>query len=98
YPTGVRCTTNPTLVGGVLSAGTPAGCTPTNLRVSYLFSEDPHIESASEISSRWTAGFTIRLPADWQGKTFFGESHEGTFRHQVNNLQNLTPLDVSAAL
>src|SRR5207248_10680826 len=47
---------------------------------------------------RWTVGFTLRLPADWEGRTFFAESREGTFRHQVNNLQNLTPLDVSAAL
>jgi iron complex outermembrane receptor protein len=95
YPTGIKCTTNPTIAS---PAGIPAGCTPTNLQVSYLFSEDPHIESASEISERWTAGFTLRLPGAWEGRTFFGDSQEGTFRHQVNNLQNLTPLDVSAAL
>ena len=98
YPTGTQCTVNPTLVNNVLTSGTPAGCTPTNLQLSYLFSEDPHIESASEISDRWTAGLTLKLPGDWEGKGTLGESHEGTFRHQVNNLQNLTPLDVSAAL
>src|ERR1051326_7018123 len=98
YPTGTKCITNPTIVGGVLTTGNPAGCTPTNLQVSYLYSEDPHIESAEELSERWTAGFTIRLPGDWQGKAFWGQSFEGTFRHQVNNLQNLTPSDITAAL
>lgn len=95
YPTGTLCTTNPTIAN---PAGIPAGCTPTNLQVSYLYSEDPHIESAEELSERWTAGFTVRLPGDWQGKTFYGQSFEGTHRQQVNNLQNLTPADVTAAL
>lgn len=95
YPTGTPCTTNPTIAN---PAGIPAGCTPTNLQVSYLYSEDPHIESAEELSERWTAGFTIRFPGDWQGKAFYGQSFEGTHRQQVNNLQNLTPADVTAAL
>jgi iron complex outermembrane receptor protein len=98
YPTGTKCTTNPAFVGGVLTTGTPAGCTPTNLQVSYLFSEDPHIESAEELSQRWTAGFTLRLPGDWEGKGSWSQSFEGTFRHQVNNLQNLIPSGVTAAL
>src|SRR5262249_54184308 len=47
---------------------------------------------------RWSAGLTVRLPGDWQGKGFWAQSFEGTFRHQVNNLNNLVPNNVTAAL
>jgi iron complex outermembrane receptor protein len=95
YPTGTLCTTNPSTA---IPAGIPAGCTPNNLRVSYIYNQIPNIESASEISDRYTFGFTAKLPAEWQAKIFGGISDEEVRRTDVSNLRLISPNNVNAAL
>jgi hypothetical protein len=67
YPTGTRCTTNPTTA---VPAGVPAGCTPTNVRVDYSFAiEVPTIINGGEVAAHWDAGLNFDgLPFDWNGK------------------------------
>ncbi len=95
YPTGTLCTTNPSTA---VPAGVPAGCTPNNLRVSYDYLQLPNIERATELSDRYTLGFTVKLPADWQAKIFGASSDEEVRRTFVSNLRLVSPNNVNAAL
>ena len=68
---------------------------PNNLKVNYNMSfEVPPMTSAAEIADRYLAGFNITLPADWEGKIYWGTSYDTTqsVAHAVN------PNVVSAAL
>jgi len=93
YPSGTLCTANPTTAG---APGTPAGCTPTNLRISYNLGveHNSHINSG-EIASRYAFGFNLDLPGDWLGKLYYSHSYEGNFAH-VRGMVNTNM--VSAAL
>jgi iron complex outermembrane receptor protein len=68
------------------------------LRISYDYLNLPNFEHATEVSDRYTLGFTIRLPGDWQAKTFFGSSDEEVRRTNVSNLRLISPNNVNAAL
>jgi outer membrane receptor protein involved in Fe transport len=88
YPTGVRCVTNP---------NTPAGCTPTNIRVDYSFAlEVPTIINGGETASHWDAGFNLdNLPFDWNGKLVFSMTDDKNFGDATNDINRN---NVSAAL
>ena len=75
----------------------PVGA-PAGLRINYTFQQLPNIESAWEGSSRYDAGFTIKLPYTWEARIIGGTADEETRRNDVSNLRRVNPNNVSAAL
>ena len=91
YPTGTRCTTNPSTSN---PAGAPAGCTPTNLRVDYSFAlEVPTFIVGGEVAGHYDFGFNLdKLPFDWRGKATYSMSDDRNYGDASNaiNKNNLS--------
>ena len=85
YPTGTRCTTNPS---AGTPAGVPAGCTPTNLRVDYSFAlEVPTFITGGEVATHWDFGFNLdKLPFDWTGKLTYSMSDDRNYGDASNSI------------
>src|SRR6266550_1544557 len=85
YPTGTRCTTNPTTA---VPAGVPAGCTPTNIRVDYSFAlEVPVFITGGEVATHWDFGFNFdKLPFDWTGKLTYSMSDDHNYGDASNSI------------
>jgi iron complex outermembrane receptor protein len=85
YPTGTRCTTNPS---AAVPAGVPAGCTPNNLRVDYSFAlEVPVFITGGEVATHWDAGLNLdKLPFDWIGKLTYSMSDDRNYGDATNSI------------
>jgi iron complex outermembrane receptor protein len=85
YPTGTRCTTNPSTAS---PAGVPAGCVPTNLRVDYSFAlEVPVIVAGGEVAGHYDVGFNLdKLPFDWRGKLTYSMSDDRNYGDATNSI------------
>jgi iron complex outermembrane receptor protein len=75
----------------------PVGA-PAGLQVSYDFKQIPNFERASEVSDRYTLGFTIKLPDEWEGRLNYASGDEEVRRTDVSNLRLINTNNVSAAL
>jgi hypothetical protein len=75
----------------------PVGA-PPGLQVSYDFKQIPNYERATELSDRYTLGFTIKLPCEWEGRLNYANGDEEVRRNEVSNLRLINTNNVSAAL